>query len=50
MKYIIELVNMKDLSLSGKILANKVWSVKQKRILKVSAKNQKIVERNLLST
>ena len=45
---VIKLVNTIDLSLSGKILANKVWSVKQKRILKVSAKNQRIVERNLL--
>ncbi|MBB1364639.1 DGQHR domain-containing protein [Shewanella sp. SR44-4] len=49
MEKIIKLVSTKDLSLSGKILGNKVWSVKQKRILKVSAKNQKIVERNLLA-
>ncbi|WP_330147828.1 DNA sulfur modification protein DndB [Shewanella oncorhynchi] len=49
MESVIKLINAKDLSLSGKILANKVWSIKQKRILNVSAKNQKIIERNLLS-
>ncbi|MGI2206348.1 hypothetical protein ACROAH_21105 [Shewanella oncorhynchi] len=49
MESVIKLINAKDLSLRGKILANKVWSIKQKRILNVSAKNQKIIERNLLS-
>lgn len=45
----IKLVNAKDLNLSGSILANKVWSIKQKRITKVSAKSQKAVEKQLLA-
>lgn len=48
MRSVIKLAVNKDLSLSGKIFANKVWSIKQKHIIKVSAKSQKTIERNLL--
>ena len=49
MESVVKLANSKDLQLSGSILANKVWSTKQKRILKVSAKNQKLIEKNILA-
>ncbi|EGR0494112.1 DGQHR domain-containing protein [Vibrio cholerae] len=49
MESVVKLANSKDLQLSGAILANKVWSTKQKRILKVSAKNQKLIEKNILA-
>ena len=49
METAIKLANSKDLWLSGTILANKVWSTKQKRILKVSAKNQRLVEKHILA-
>ncbi|HAS8533706.1 TPA: hypothetical protein I7745_22850, partial [Vibrio vulnificus] len=49
MESVVKLANSKDLHLSGSILANKVWSTKQKRILKVSAKNQKLIEKHILA-
>lgn len=38
-----------NLNMSGPILSNKVWSLKQKKILKVSAKNVKTIQKNLLA-
>ncbi|WP_430624775.1 DGQHR domain-containing protein [Pseudomonas syringae] len=45
----IKAVLAKDLYLGGSVLANKIWSPKQKRILKLSSKNQKIITRELLA-
>lgn len=44
----IKAVLAKDLYLGGSVLGNKIWSPKQNRILKLSAKNQKIIARDLL--
>lgn len=45
---IISNVMKNDLSLGGGLLSNKVWSTRQKRILKVSAKSFKSIEKALL--
>lgn len=46
---IIYKIHKQDLSLSGDVFANKIWSVRQKKIMKVSAKNLKSIKRLLLS-
>lgn len=49
MRMVVSSVLAKNLNLGGDILANKIWSSKQKRILKLSAKNQKIITRAFLA-
>lgn len=49
MNAVIKEVLAKDLYLGGSVLINKIWSPKQKRILKLSAKNQKLITRELLA-
>lgn len=46
---VIKSVLDKNLYLGGAVLINKIWSPKQKRILKLSSKNQKIITRELLA-
>jgi len=45
----IKRVTTKNLHMSGPILSNKIWSIKQKKILKISAKNIKTIQKNILS-
>jgi DNA sulfur modification protein DndB len=49
MNAVIKGVLAKDLYLGGSVLRNKISSPKQKRILKLSAKNQKLITRELLA-
>ncbi|MCV4263544.1 DGQHR domain-containing protein [Pseudomonas capsici] len=49
MGVMIKNILRKDLYLGGSILTNKIWSPKQKKLLKLSARNQKIIARELLS-
>lgn len=46
---IIDEIHKHDLNLNGDFFANKVWSIRQKKIMKVSAKNLKVIKRSLLS-
>ncbi|WNK39195.1 DGQHR domain-containing protein [Pantoea agglomerans] len=46
---IIKNITSKDLSMSGAIFANKIWSMKQNKILKISAKNIKSIQKSLLN-
>ncbi|KTC15873.1 DGQHR domain-containing protein [Pseudomonas viridiflava] len=49
MGVMIKNILRKDLYLGGSILTNKIWSPKQKKLLKLSARNQKVIARELLS-
>ncbi|QNF21622.1 DGQHR domain-containing protein [Aeromonas hydrophila] len=45
----IELISKHDLSLSGNLFSNKVWSLKQRKILKVSKKNINSIRSTIMS-
>ncbi|MGP1011722.1 DNA sulfur modification protein DndB [Serratia ureilytica] len=49
LKSAIKKITDHNLNMSGPILSNKVWSIKQKKILKTSAKNIKLIRKNLLA-
>ncbi|EEC8083551.1 TPA: DNA sulfur modification protein DndB [Escherichia coli] len=49
LKKVIQHITKHNLNMSGSILSNKVWSTKQKKILKISAKNIKAIQKSLLS-
>ncbi|MEG8153564.1 hypothetical protein, partial [Escherichia coli] len=49
LKKAIQHITKHNLNMSGSILSNKVWSTKQKKILKISAKNIKAIQKSLLS-
>ncbi|EAT5433757.1 DGQHR domain-containing protein [Salmonella enterica] len=44
----VKKITSNNLNMSGPILSNKVWSLKQKKILKISAKNVKVIQKALL--
>ncbi|HDH0734658.1 TPA: hypothetical protein PIO91_005210, partial [Klebsiella oxytoca] len=44
----IKKITSNNLNISGPIFSNKVWSLKQKKILKISAKNVKAIQKSLL--
>lgn len=44
----IKKITSNNLNMSGPIFSNKVWSLKQKKILKISAKNVKAIQKSLL--
>lgn len=44
----IRRITSHNLNVSGPVLSNKVWSVRQKKILKISAKNVKAIQRAFL--
>lgn len=45
----IGLISMHDLNLSGDLLSNKVWSIKQRKILKISRKNINSIRSTIVS-
>ena len=47
---VIKNILSKDLCLGGSILKDKIWSQKREVIIKLNAKNQKIISREFLST
>ncbi|HFD7916750.1 TPA: DNA sulfur modification protein DndB [Klebsiella variicola] len=46
---LINTIQKKDLNMNGPIFSNKLWSLKQKKIIKISAKNVKAIQRMILS-
>ncbi|HCM9243495.1 TPA: DGQHR domain-containing protein [Enterobacter bugandensis] len=48
-KEVINKIHKHNLNLDGNVFANKIWSTKYKKIMKLSARNMNIIKRSLLS-
>lgn len=46
---IVKRISIKDMNMSGPVFSNKLWSIRQKKILKISAKNIKAIQKHLLN-